>query len=412
MQSNATQSSSNVVVGEELCPHFGECGGCASQDIAYDTQLVNKQAALQTLFDGLWDAPIAIKPSPVIWNYRNKVDFNFAPRQYPEPPPKDFQRETVVGFTRKGQWYWPLDVTECRIGPEGTPALLDAVRNWYRKEGLHAFDSRKKQGLLRVLLVREGKRTGERMVGLFTSEGDFDRQGFVDAVQAAFPAHSIYHGISRGTARGAFADELELLHGAPTIHEEILVPDGGEFRKIRFSISPMSFFQTNTLATETLYGEIRNWVKKISPTTLYDLYGGAGGIAFSCSDLVETVRSIENEPAATRDGQSNAKENNIDNVFFTTEKMRNYLRILSESGGMETNSAVVVDPPREGMTPKPLKRLLECRPPHILYVSCKPTVLREELDQILQVYELTSLAAVDLFPHTPHVEVLAALRIR
>ena len=104
--------------------------------------------------------------------------------------------------------------------------------------------------------------------------------------------------------------------------------------------------------------------------------------------------------------------NGIDNVFFTTEKMKHYLRHVADSGGMESSSAVVADPPREGMTPKPVRRLVQSRPPHILYVSCKASALAEELPKFLESYDLTKLWAVDLFPHTPHVEVLASLRLR
>ena len=113
-----------------LCPHFGECGGCAFQDVPYEEQLVRKEAQLRTLFDAFWDGAIPVAPSPAIWHYRNKVDFSFGRKRYPEPPPKGFERETVVGFRRKGKWYWPLDIAECRIGPEGTSSLLDGVRAW------------------------------------------------------------------------------------------------------------------------------------------------------------------------------------------------------------------------------------------------------------------------------------------
>ena len=398
--------------GEAVCPHFGDCGGCQHQDVSYPEQLVQKERSLRALFAEFWDASIPVTPSPTIWHYRNKVDFNFGLKQYPEPPPEGFQRDTVLGFTRKGEWYWPLDIEECSIAPEGVDPLLTAVRAWYKDRGLAAFDSRAKKGFLRTLLVREGKRTGERMVALFTSPGDFDSEGFVDVVQEAFPAHSIFRGIYDGVARGTFADKVELLHGKPSIDETLRIPNGDTDRELRFRVSPFSFFQTNSLGAEILYGEIRRWLGEIRPRVLYDLYGGAGGIAFSCSDLVEVVRSVENETSATLDGEFNAERNGIDNVFFTAEKMKSYLHQVVDSGGMETSSAVVVDPPRGGMTPKPLRRLIASRSPHIMYVSCKASVLAEELPAFLQVYDLTDLRAIDLFPHTPHVEVLASLRIR
>ena len=412
MDKPLTESTADVTTDGGLCPHFGDCGGCESQDVPYPEQLEHKEAALRSLFAGHWDDAIPVTPSPVVWHYRNKVDFNFGLRQYPEPPPKDFERETLLGFTRKGEWYFPLDITDCRIAPRGVDKLLEAVREWYRGRGLRAYDSRGKEGFLRTLLVREGRRTGERMVALFTSPGDFDKEGFVQAVRSSYPAQSVYRGVYRGVARGTFADEMELLDGDPYIQELLQIPDGTGARELRFRVSPFSFFQTNSLGAEVLYGEIRRWVREVAPDILYDLYGGAGGIAFSCSDLVTTVRSVESEESATKDGEYNARQNGIENVFFTTEKMKHYLRQVVESGGMESSSAVVTDPPRGGMTPKPVKRLVQSRPPHIMYVSCKASVLAEELPKFLEVYDLTRLWAIDLFPHTPHVEVLATLRIR
>lgn len=394
---------------DHLCPHFGECGGCETQNVAYPEQVAAKKRYLENLFAAEWGRDVHVIPSPIVWNYRNKVDFNFALKHYPEPPPKDFPRDTLLGFTRRGEWYHPLDLETCLIAPEGCAPLLESVRAWYRGEGLRAIDSRGTHGFLRALLVREGKRTGERMVVLFTSEGHWKPEGFLDAVRKAYPAHAVYRGIFSGASRGAFADRVELLDGAEHIHEEMIIRDGAADRRLRFRISPFSFFQTNTLAAEVLYSEIRQWVRESKAKILYDLYGGAGGIAFSCSDLVQLVRSVESEPSATSDGEHNARMNGIDNVFFFTDQMRKYLHGLAETGGMEPNAVAVTDPPRSGMSPKPVQRLIECAPQHLLYVSCKASVLKEELPAFLKAYALERLWAVDMFPHTPHVEVLASL---
>jgi 23S rRNA (uracil-5-)-methyltransferase RumA len=393
------------------CDWFGQCGGCAHQDLAYRDQLVQKQNTLQELFDAWWSRPIPITPSPDIWNYRNKVDFNFGRKQYDEKPPDDFIRDTVLGFNKKGKWYWPLDIDKCHIAPASAKPIMDAVRNWYIDKDIRGMNNRNQDGILKVLLLRESKRTGQVMVALITGEGDLDEASFVQIIESACPAvHSIYRGIHRGTARGAFADELILLKGEPAIQETLhIADDGGDVRELSFRISPMSFFQTNSSATELLYGEIRKWVKKIQPDILYDLYGGAGGIAFTCSDLVQLVRSVEVVESATLDGEANAKQNGIDNVFFMTSTIKTFLQQMIEGGGMEANSAVVVDPPREGMTPKPLKRLLKTRPPHVLYVSCKPSVFAEEMKEFSKGYRLTNMQAVDLFPHTNHVELVATL---
>ncbi len=392
------------------CVHFGECGGCQFQDIAYEGQLQQKAAQLSELFAAHWEAPIPVRPSPILWNYRNKVDPAFARMRYDEPPPKDFVRESVLGFKKRGRWYDPLDLKECHIGPEGLDALVAAVGEWYHGADLRAWDNRSKDGVLRHLLVRDTKRTGERMVMLITMPGFADTAGFVDAVQRAWPAQSIFHGVSDSSADVAFAEEVHLLEGAPYITEQLDVPDGDAKRTLRFRISPFSFFQTNPLATERLYGHIRDWVKSVSPRVLYDLYGGVGSIALCCADLVDHVWSVEEIEAASIDGRLNAAENGAGNVTFFTAKVEKYLQHQREAEGLAEGAAVVVDPPRAGMHPKALKRLVDLGPDHLLYVSCNPKLLARELDVLAERYRVAALEAFDLFPHTKHVEAVAILK--
>jgi len=401
-----------LTVPEVRCPHFGECGGCKTQDIAYAAQVAAKSAALGELFADFWTAPVPVTPSPVIWNYRNKIDPAFDRMRYPEPPPKDFVRETVLGFKKKGQWYWPLNIEECHIGPEGAGALLRATRAWYQANDIRAWDNRTKDGVLRYLLVRDGKRTGEKMVVLITHEGAVDCAPFVDLARESFGATSIYRGYFTGRSDVATAERLELLAGDAHITETLHLPvDDGE-RRLSFRISPLSFFQTNPLATENLYAAVRGHVRAISPPSLYDLYGGAGGIAFSCSDLVDHVWSVEEVAPATEDGRHNAEVNGIENVTFITAKTEKYLNAQREDGGLASGATVILDPPRSALHPKVIKRLLEFLPEHIIYVSCNPKLLAREMAAFGEAYDLASLEAFDLFPHTPHVEALAVLKRR
>jgi len=380
------------------------------QDVPYAEQLSHKAALLAALFDAYWPHPLPVVPSPAIWHYRNKVDFSFGRKFYPEPPPKDFERESVLGFKAKNRWYRPLDVEECRIAPQGMGPLLDGVRRWMLEQGLHAYDTRKKKGFLRALLVREAKRTSERMVVLITTGGEFDRDSFVEAVRAVYPAKSIQRGIFRGFADVAAAEEVEVLYGPPTIDDCLCIRDGESMRQYHFRISPFSFFQTNTFGTERLYALIRQWVKAVQPDVLYDLYGGTGGIAFTCADLARQVVSVETVVSATQDGIFNAERNGIGNVHFLTDSVEHYLKDLREGDGFPPGSAVVIDPPRPGLHPKALQRLVRYCPKDVLYISCKPQVLAQELPAFLEAYTLGDLRAVDLFPHTDHVEVLAAFR--
>jgi len=397
---------------EALCPHFGVCGGCQTQKMPYAEQLHEKEAMLWKLLGAVWTEAIPVMASPVQWHYRNKVDPSFAPMQYPEPPPKGFERETVLGFKRKGRWFFPIEITHCLIGPEGLEELLRAVRAWYRAEGLRAYDSRTHQGFLQCLLVRDAKRTGERMVALITRPGAFDAAGFVKVVREAFNPISIYRGIATGTSDAAFAEELELLYGAPDITEELHIPSEEGERRFQFRISPFSFFQTNPLATERLYGIAREWVQRTGAEHLYDLYGGMGSIAFSCADWVEHVWSVESVASATEDGRRNAVGNCIGNVTFITAPVEVYLRERAAHHPLAPGAAVILDPPRAGLHPKALKYLLELHPRHLLYISCNPNMLAREMEALRSVYRLKQLKAVDLFPHTRHVEVVAEFEAR
>jgi 23S rRNA (uracil1939-C5)-methyltransferase len=393
------------------CPHFGDCGGCKSQDIDYAEQVAVKSAALGELFADYWSAPINVAPSPTQWNYRNKIDPAFARMRYPEPPPADFVRETVLGYKKKGQWYWPLNIEECHIGPEGAGALLCATRQWYLEKDIRAWDNRSKDGILRYLLIRDGKRSGEKMVVLITHEGELDCEPFVELAQSVYGATSVYRGIFTGRSDVATAERLDVLAGDPHITETLHVPTDDGPRSLDFRISPLSFFQTNPLATENLYGAIRGHVRDLAPPSLYDLYGGAGGIAFSCSDLVEKVWSVEEVVPATEDGRHNAEVNGVTNVEFITAKTETYL-VNQRPDGLADGATVILDPPRSALHPKAVKRLMEFQPDNIIYVSCNPKLLARELAVFSEVYDLASLEAFDLFPHTPHVEALAVLKKR
>lgn len=391
-----------------VCTHFGECGGCQHQDAAYSAQLLEKVRVLEEGFAPFWSEPIPIEPSPEIWHYRNKIDPSFAGKYYEEAPPKGFERELVIGF--KKRWYWTIDLEECLIAPEGAGALLAAVREWGRAEGLKPFDTRggNADGFVRLLLVREGKRTGDRMVVLFTNEGEFAADGFLDAVKSAFPAQSVQRAVFTGKGEVMGADRIDLLEGDPHIYEELHIGEGDAQRRIRFRISPLSFFQTNTFAAERLYAQVRDCVSEIAPGHLYDLYGGSGAFAFVCSDLAQSIDSVEEVAPATADGEYNAVLNGIDNVKFTNAKVEHYLRdAVAGEIPFDREATVIADPPRPGFHPKALRRLLELGPRNLIYVSCKYKELLREMPAILEQYRLTKLSAVDMFPHTNHVEVLA-----
>lgn len=396
---------------ESVCPYFGECGGCRYQDIPYSEQCELKSKKLSELFYPYWDKEIPVTPSPDIYHYRNKIDLNFDGKYYESPPPEGFKRETVLGFKRKGRWYHTLDIDTCLIAPQGTEKILKSVRQWMKQSNIPHYDSRSHQGFLKVLLIRQARYTGQRMIVLLTGPGTFDPKSFVEKLQDTCPSESIQWAITESRAGAAFAETSTVLYGNETIEEKLHITSDNETRTIWFRWSPFSFFQTNTRATEILYTKIRKWIKEKAPRQLFDLYGGSGGIALFCADLVEQIISVDSIHSATQDGLYNAHRNNIQNVKFITDKVKNFLKGLYNTPlAPGPDGMVIVDPPRAGLHPKALRRLLELNPPHILYVACKPTVLiRNELPQFLEQYYIERIEGVDLFPHTPHVETIVAL---
>ena len=293
---------------------------------------------------------VPVAPSPAIWNYRTRIDLAFGCRHYPEPPPKDFVRETVLGFKREQV---VLDDRQLNaVSARRRGGLFGAVRSGCASEtswrSLEIED-----GSARAVRPRTG--TGERMVVLVTNEGVIDGQSFVDTVQSAWPCTSILHAVYRGRAEVTAADEVRVLYGKAHITEELQVPDGDGARTFRLRISPFGFSQTNSAATEILYGTIRQWVKEGRPRFVYDLYGGSGGIAFSVSDKVDRVISVESEEIASIDGSFNREAIDADNVFLT-QNVEDYLRdAISMQHGLLPRAWSSSIRPR-GSAPKAIKR--------------------------------------------------------
>lgn len=414
------------------CRHFGLCGGCSYQDLSYEQQLSEKKEGLTHLFHDYWRDPIPLTPSPVLWHYRNKIDPSFSFKWYEDAPPRDFPRETVLGFKEKGRWRRPLELEECRIAPQGVELLFPALREWVASTGHSAYHSRQNKGYLRHVLVRDGKRSGERMLMLITSPGALpDPDGFVEMVQSVFPCTSIYHGTFSGRAEVAFAEASSLLYGQERIEERMArlceedwevtaptAPDPVLFLQnekkqdafLHFDISPMSFFQTNPLGAERLYGCIRSWCREATRPVLYDLYGGMGSIALHVADLYPEIISVEEVADASADGRKNMLRNGVNHIEFITSTVQDIFKKHPLGERLQAESDVIVDPPRSGLHPKALKGLLEWAPSRLLYVSCNPARLEAEMEALTERYHLQSLRAFDLFPHTPHVEVVASFQ--
>jgi len=390
-------SSSPTEPSTVRCRHFGTCGGCSLQDRTYEAQLTYKKEKVAAALAGIAGLPApSVLGSPQIWNYRNKMEFSFG-----DVFPAVEGQWLKLGMKPKGRWYEILDLQECRLpSPEAAP-LLAAVRAWAQREKVPPYNSHKKEGQLRHLVLREAKNRDERMVVLVTTTGDIPKDSFVQAVTSVYPATTILLGANKKESDTAVSDSLEVLLGSGYVTETLKFPDGA----VDYRISPLSFFQTNTLGTQVLYGLLRGWTRELKAKTILDLYCGGGGIALSLAGACEKVVGVESNLSAVADANANARLNGLTNCDFYGATVEFLLPSLLDM----KPEAAVVDPPRAGLHANAVKALLASAPPVLFYVSCNPESLARDLKALAPRYAASRLVVVDLFPHTDHVETVAWL---
>ena len=306
-----------------------------------------------------------------------------------------------LGLKPQGKWYEILDLQECFLLSPETPALLAAVRRWAAENALLPFTSKRHTGLLRHLVLREAKNTGERMVVLVTTPGNIPRESLVAAVREVYPATSVVWGVNGKVSDTAVSDRLGPLFGPGFIVETLRF--GAQ--QMRYRVSPQSFFQTNTHGAETLYNLIRRWTTELAPQSALDLYCGGGAIALALAGVCRKVYGAEVNAAAIDDARANAALNGIDNAQFLAGSVETLLpSMLALSPDI-----VVVDPPRAGLHPSAIAPLLAHGPRALLYVSCNPEALARDLAKLAGRYSARRAVVVDLFPHTRHVETVVEL---
>jgi 23S rRNA (uracil1939-C5)-methyltransferase len=381
---------------EAPCAHYPACGGCRFQDLAYDTQLEQKQAqvldALRRL-GGIPEPPLEqILPcEPEIFHYRNKLEYSFT--RTPSGP--------ALGFHKAGRWDEVLDIRKCWLTTDLGNAIRDAVREWAREEGLEAYDQADGTGYLRHLVVREGRNTGQALVQLVTAPGEkFERGYFVEVLRRFSEVRSIHWAINDTPAEVTNLP-TQLLWGDDAIEEELC--------GLRFRVRPNAFLQTNTAMAERLYGLAGDFAGLSGRETLYDLYCGIGTIGLSLASRALTVWGIDVSEESVACALENAELNGIANAAFFAGNVGQVLEELRDRAG--DPDVVVVDPPRAGLAGKALRRVGELGAPRVVYVSCNPTTLASDV-KVLQAdygYRLERVRPVDMFPHTPHVESVSLL---
>ncbi len=388
-------------------------------NLSYEEQVAKKRAKLQETLKDFWtkEIPVTTTENPVY--FRNKVELGFChqvkwredyKKNDPENKTRPLEFEQTLGFKLKGRWDRAVDLQECFLFSDKLVPLVDAIRAWAAKENLSYYDQRKHTGILRHLMVREGKNTGEQIVVLFVTD-DFNEKTFVAAVESVLPNAHIMAAVNNGLADTAEPESLRVLKGKDHIFEKIMLTDrdGKTEREVIFKLSPQSFFQTNTSTAQKMYSKVRGVVKQIAPKRIYDLYGGAGSFSLSCADLCEKSICVESVAPAIYNGIENAKLNNVKNVQFFCSRVEDFVK---EQPIEKKDALIILDPPRSGMHPRACKAVAQSNVENVLYISCNPVTLATDLKTLTQHYNILNVEAFDFFPHSEHIETYVQLKLK
>jgi len=382
---------------EAPCRHFGVCGGCRFQDLAYEVQLDEKERQVRDALVRIGrfaEPPLEpIVPAEAQYGYRNKLEYSFTAGD----------DGIELGFHRAGRWDEVIDIEECLLTTDLGNAVRLAVREWAREERLQPYDQKTGIGYLRHLVVREGRNTGQVLVVLVTAPGEHFEAGYLVDVLRRFPEVRSIHWAINDTPAEQTNLPTRLLWGDDAIEEEIL--------GLRYRVRPSAFLQTNTGMAARLYELARQCAALTGDENVYDLYCGTGTIGLALSANARSVWGLEISEEAVACAIENAELNGIENARFFAGNVGQTIEELREEAG--SPDVVVVDPPRAGLAGKALRRTGELGAPRLVYVSCNPTTLASDL-QVLRDeygYVLERCRPVDMFPHTPHVESVSALSL-
>ena len=378
------------------CPHFGQCGGCTYQNIPYKEQIKLKEKQIRQMMDEAVDGTYiweGVKESPAKEAYRNKMEFSFGD-EYKDGP-------IALGMHRRGSFHDIVNVTDCKIVDEDYRKILACTLDHARKSGLPYFHRMRHTGYFRHLLVRKAVKTGEILIDLVTTSQSAD--DFEVWVKALFDLPlegriaGILHTRNDGVADVVKNEGTEILYGQDYFYEELL--------EMKFKITPFSFFQTNSLGAEVLYETVREYVGDTKDKVIFDLYSGTGTIAQILAPVAEKVVGVEIVEEAVKAAKENAKLNRIDNCTFWAGDVLKVIDSLEEFPDL-----IVLDPPRDGVNPKALEKIIGFGVERIVYIACKPTSLVRDLEMLQgRGYQVERIACVDLFPGTYHVETVVLL---
>lgn len=389
---------------ENCCPHFGICGGCMYQSFPYSEQLKIKEGQIRKILSPVLekqgskveDILEPIKGSPIYQEYRNKMEFSFGDETKGGP--------LALGMHKRGSFYDIVSVLDCRIVDEDYRKILLSVLTYFKERNTSFYHRLRHEGYLRHLVVRKAKRTGEILIALITTtQEQIDLTDFVHellTLRLSGRIVGILHTKNDSVADVVKSDETIILYGQDYFYEELL--------GLKFKISEFSFFQTNSLGAEGLYQTAREFVgdllsKDGEPMqTVFDLYSGTGTIAQLMAPIARKVIGVEIVEEAVEAAKRNAELNGLTNCEFIAGDV---LKVIDEIE--EHPDFIILDPPRDGIHPKALQKIIDYGVEKIVYISCKPTSLARDLEVFIERgYRVERGVGIDQFPGTVHVEVV------
>lgn len=380
----------------EICKHNDNCGGCIYQEIPYQDQLILKGKEVLRLLEEKKVTVakyLGIEGSPQQFAYRNKMEYTFGDEI------KD--GELTLGMHKRGRFMSIVTVDECQLVDEDFNVILKATLNFCNEKGYDFYHKKSHIGLLRNLIIRKGVHTNEILVNIVTtSQMDFDELEFVKMIQSLQLQNKlvgVLHTFNDNVADFVYCDTLKILWGQDYYMEEVM--------GLRFKVSAFSFFQTNVLAIEKLYTEALSLIKDLDGKTVFDLYSGTGTITQVLALRAKLAIGVELVAEAVDAAIENAKLNQLDNCQFIAGDVFEVL------GELETTPDIIVlDPPRVGIHHKALKKIIDYGVEQIVYISCNPKSLAENLSTMQGYgYQVKSVKVFDNFPNTKHIEAVTLL---
>ena len=396
---------------EEACPYFGKCGGCTYRTVSYEEQLKQKERQVKDLLrpvlsnygkeiDWIFEG---IEKSPRMLEYRNKMEFSFGDEVKDGP--------LSLGMHKRGSFHDIVTVDGCQIVDEDYSKILRCTLDFFTKEKVDFYHKMSHEGYLRHLLVRKAVKTGEILIDLVTTTQEVKGWTHQELLQAFTEElcklelqgkiAGILHTQNDSLADAVINEGTTLLYGQDYFYEELL--------GLRFRISAFSFFQTNSLGAEVLYEKAREYIADAgNGKIVYDLYSGTGTIAQILAPVAKKVIGVEIVEEAVEAAKENAKLNGLHNCKFLAGDV---LKVLDDIE--EKPDFIVLDPPRDGIHPKALEKIIGYGVESLIYISCKPTSLARDLE-VLQArgYEPERICCVDMFPQTANVETVCLLSRR